>query len=230
MKRYVVTGFDEHYWNAWGMHWLASLQNVAHYKGDIIVVGHNLSEITQEKLKKANVLVIPSSANNDFRKNTLLKISQFSQQEDAIFAYWDADSYFQENIDSIFDLAKDNFVVATNVNLGFIAGPSNRWQIFEEVDSLMSFMNDSRDLFTCILNFYAKFFSWVDDSWNFTDVTNLIEQNGKLTFKGNPQKVIHPSGIIKTMLENKNILFQERYEEFSSLFKKKNLKFISRRE
>ena len=47
MKRYVVTGFDEHYWNAWGMHWLASLQNVAHYKGDIIVVGHNLSEITQ---------------------------------------------------------------------------------------------------------------------------------------------------------------------------------------
>lgn len=208
------------------MAWLASLQKLAEYKDNIIVVGFNLTQITQNKLADANVTLIPSFAQSNYRHHTLLEISQYAKNNEGIFAYWDADVYFQDSIDPIFDLAKDNFVATVNSNLGFLAGPDYLWKTISKINSLMQFTDDKRDLFICVLNYFEKFFTHVNNTWNFTDVANLSDIQG-LSYKGILQKVIHPSGIIKTMLANKNILFQERHPEYNSLFKKKTFRFIA---
>lgn len=223
----VFTGFNENYWHLWGMSWLTSLQKIAQYKGDIFVVGFNLTEITQQKLVNAGVNLINSTADSNYRQNTLLEINRFAKNKDGVFVYWDADAYFQEPIDSIFDLAKETLVITTNSNLGFIAGPANQWQIFEKMNSLMASFNDERNLFTSVLVYFDGLFNRIDDTWNFTNIGNLKDLNGKLIYKDKVQKVIHLSGFIKDCLNNKNILFQERYKEYNSLFKKRTLKFIS---
>ena len=222
----VFTGFDENYWHLWGTSWLASLQKVAQYQGDIFVVGFNLSEITQQKLVAAGVNVIGSEAEKNFRQNTLLEIAKYAKDKNGVFVYWDADVYFQDSIDSIFDLAKDELVITINSNLGFVAGPTKEWQIFEKVNSLMKSLNDKRDLFISVLFYFDGLFSRIDDTWNFTNIGNLKDLNGKLVYKDELQKVIHLSGFIKDCLKNKNILFQERYKEYNSLFKKRTFKLI----
>lgn len=222
----VFTGFNENYWHLWGISWLTSLQKIAQYKGEIFIVGFNLTEITQQKLVNAGVNLINSTVDSNFRQNTLLEINKFAKNKEGVFVYWDADAYFQESIDEVFELAKNEFIITKNSNLGFIAGPSNQWRIFEKMNSTMNFFDDERDLFTSVLVYFDGLFNRVDDVWNFTNIGNLRDVNGKLTHKDEIQKVIHLSGFIKDCLDNKNILFKERYKEYNSLFKKKTLKFI----
>lgn len=224
MKNYVVTGFNEEYWNLWGASWLISLLEFAKYDPNlIVVVGFNLSANTKSKIIDTGVMLLPGVYSGDIRCDTMRAITDFAKKEVAIFAYWDADVYFQEDISEIFKIAKDDLVVSANRSPGFLAGPSYQWMCVQDVLNMMNFMNDKGSLHECLLNHFTKFIVKTNNTWNFTDIPHLKDVDGKLTHKDQVQKVIHPTGQIKRTLNNKNIFFWERHKDLHQLVNRKKI-------
>lgn len=224
MKNYVVTGFDESYWRLWGASWLVSLREIAkHDPEHIVIVGFNLSTNTQSKILEAGAMLFPGVSSGDIRSDTMRAITDFAKKEAAIFAYWDADVFFQEDISEIFKIAADDLVVSANRSHGFLAGPSYQWMCVQDVLNFMSFMNDKSSLHECLVNHFGKFVVKTDNTWNFTDIPHLKDVEGKLTYRGQIQKTVHPTGQIKRILNNRNIFFWERHKElYQTLDRKKN--------
>lgn len=225
MKNYVVTGFDEEYWHLWGASWLVSLREFAKYDPEhIVIVGFNLSSNTKAKILDTGAMLFPGISSGDIRSDTMRAITDFAKKEAAIFAYWDADVYFQDDISEVFKLAKDDLVVSSNGSPGFLAGPSYQWMCVCDVLNIMSFMNDKSSIHECLTKHFDKFVTKIDNTWNFTDIPHLKDAaDDKLAYKGQIQKVVHPSGHIKRTLNNRNIFFWERHKELhQSVDRKKN--------
>lgn len=225
MQNYVVTGFNEEYWHFWGVSWLVSLKEFAkHNPGQTIVVAYDLPVSIKNKIIETGVILIPHQFSDDIRSSTIQVILDLAKKESALFAYWDADVFFQDQINEIFDLGKNDLLVSKKP--GFIAGSSQKWLYLEEVLNIMSLTHDTSNVHDCLLAHFDKLISIVDDTWNFTEVPYLKDIDGYLAFKGIPQKVIHPSGEIKRMLINRNILFWERHKDlFSRSLERKKINF-----
>jgi hypothetical protein len=225
MKNYVVTGFDEEYWHLWGASWLVSLRELAKFDPEhIVIVGFNLSASTKAKIQETGAMLFPGLSSGDIRSDTMRAITDFAKKEAAIFAYWDADVYFQEDISEVFKIAKDDLVVSSNRSPGFLAGPSYQWMCVQDVLNIMSFMNDKGSLHECLATHFSKFITKIDNTWNSTDIPHLKDVDGKLTYKGKVQKVVHPTGQIKRTLNNRNIFFWERHKElYQSVDRKKTV-------
>lgn len=222
MRKYVVTGFDERYWQTWGASWLISLKEMAHHDPDhIVVVGWGLSQPTKTKLLEAGVMLIPGNPTWNYRSEILRCVSELAAGEPGIYAYWDADTFFQEDISEIFDLAKDNFVVTSNRNPGFLAGPHNQWIYLRDIQNIMSYFGDTSEVHSCVLSYFDKFVTTIDSTWNFTDAPRLKDIDGKLAYEGKTQKVIHLSGPIKMYLTNRDLVFWERHKDLFQKFMEK---------
>jgi len=214
MKNYVVTGFDEEYWHLWGASWLVSLLELAkHDPEHIVVIGYNLSSSTKNKILNTGVMLFPGISSGNIQTDTLRAITEFSRKEAAIFSYWDADAYFQDDISEIFNIAKDDLIVSSNRSPGFLAGPSYQWMCVQDILNIMSFMNDKGSVHECLSTHFSNFITKTDNTWNFTDIPHLKDVDGKLTYKGQVQKVVHPTGQIKRTLNNRNIFFWERHKD-----------------
>ena len=222
MHKYAVTGFDERYWQTWGASWLLSLKEFAkHDPEQIIIVGYDLSQNVKKKIEETGAWLLPGKFTGDFRKDTLKTIAEFANGETGIYAYWDADAFFQEDISEVFDLAKDNFVYSSNRNPGFLAGPHYQWMYLRDIQNMMNFAGNDNDLYWCLLTHFDKFTAKVDDTWNFTDVPHLKDVEGLLRYNDKVQKVIHPSGPIKPFLDDRKIVFWERYKDLYYKFTEK---------
>lgn len=216
MKKYIATGFDNTYWTYWGASWLTSLKDLAKYEGEIIIIDYNLSSSAKAKIKDMGVNLIPSTSNKDsYRYNTIRIISELAKKENAIFAYWDADVYFQDKIDEIFDLAKSSLVVSENLNSGFIAGPSSEWNLVRDACSVVSFFKKS-NIHEYILN--SSKVKRISNTWNFVEMPQLTLVNDQFVNKDIVQKVIHPCGEIKSLLPKRNILFWEKHKDLYEAF------------
>ena len=213
MENYIATGFNEIYWKRWGVSWIASLREFAEYKGDILVVNFGLSISTRKKLAELGVTILPGGYEANFRVGILNAISEFAEKHSGIFAVWDADVYFQDNIDEIFDLAKDQLVITDNV--GFYAGTSKDLASFKEIQNLISFIQQENHFAHEYLPYFPQARK-IGNTWNFTEVTKL-QDDGKFTFNNEIQKVIHPAGPIKDFLPGRKIAFWERHKD---VFKK----------
>ena len=230
MKNYVVTGFNEPYWKQWGSSWLISLLEFAKFDPkQILITGFNLSLKTRKTIIQTGVSLICKDQSDNIRFDTIKSIIDLAIKEPAIFAYWDADAFFQEDISDIFKIAKNDLFVSSNLKHGFLVGPSHQWMYIQDVINFMSFFNDKSNLHNCLTNHFKKIVFTTDDTWNFTDVGRLENHNSKLQFKNTTQKVIHPTGEIKRNLETKNILFWERHKELHKSFfhKKISNKFVA---
>lgn len=214
MNNYAITGFDDNYWNLWGASWIISLRELAGFNPEnTVVVDFDLSTNTKSKILDTGVILIPGTIHSrDLRCDTMRAIVDLAKKEDAIFAYWDADAYFQEDIDEIFQIAKNDLVVSSNRIHGFLAGSSHQWMCVENILNIMSFMNDKGSFHECLINHFEKFILKTSNSWNFTDIPHLKDIDGKLTYQGQVQKVVHLTGPIKRTLGNRNIFFWNRYE------------------
>lgn len=223
MKNYVVTGFDEGYWHLWGESWLISIREFAKIDPqNIVVVGFNLSNHTKNKIIGLGVTLLSGISLVDIRRDTMRAIVELAKKENAIFAYWDSDVFFQEDISEIFNIAKDDLIVSSNQNPGFLAGPSYQWMCVQDILNIMNFANDKGSLHECLISHFGKFVVKTDDTWNFIDIPHLKDVNNKLTYKGQIQKVVHPSGDIKRTLVNRRIFFWERHKElYQSIDRKK---------
>jgi hypothetical protein len=233
MRKYVVTGFDERYWQTWGASWLISLKEMAHHDPDnVVVVGFELSQPTKTKLLESGVTLLagkpkwkrpsnaPSLRPEIFRCISDLAMGHFSS-EPGIYAYWDADVFFQEDISEVFDLAKDNLVVTSNRNPGFLAGPHFQWSHLRDIQNIMSYFGDTNEVHSCLLGYFEKFVTYIDPTWNFTDIPRLKDVDDKLTCDGKVQKAIHLSGPIKMFLPNRGLVFWERHKDLYQKFMKK---------
>lgn len=222
MHKYVVTGFDERYWQTWGASWLISLKEIAKHDPDfIIVIGFELSPATKTKLLEAGVMLIPGKPTWNMRSEIFRCISELANGEPGIYAYWDADAFFQEDISEVFDLAKNNFIVSDNRSPGFLAGPYFQWTYLRDIQNIMSYFGDTSDVHLCILNYFDKFITKIDSTWNFTDIPHLKDVDGKLSYNNQVQKVIHLSGPIKMFLPNRDLVFWERYKDLFQKFMEK---------
>lgn len=224
-KNYVVTGFDNDYWNQWGSSFIASLKELAKYKGEIVVVSFGLSKFIQDKLINYGIQVIQGN-------DTFQSISEFASQNAGIYAVWDADVYFQDNIDEIFELATNQIVVTENY--GFYAASSEKFLFLQEVQKMISFLGKIDTDFYDYLSHYCPQIKKIGNTWNYTDVVKLQDFEGKLCINEVCQKVIHPSGVIKKFLTGKNIAFLERYPEihaeYSAIITRTSRKLVTKKD
>lgn len=196
---YVVTGFDEHYWNRWGISWIASLKELAKYQGTILVVDFGLPKPIKNELKELGAFLLPGKGSSH-RVGILNAIGEFAAKYPGVFAIWDADVYFQSNIDEIFDLANHK-ILATEYP-GFVACSHDQFVKIGNIQKLATSFNDS---FHNCLSFFPDSYTKVDATWNYTQVANLQELDH--------QKVIHPEGRIKALMIGKKIAFWERHPD-----------------
>ena len=201
---YVITGFDSSYWN-WGMSWLTSLSS-KHDPSHTIVIDCNLNYNIKKKISDMGVKLIPCEYQyNDIKSSILFTIINFSKKTSGIFAHWDADVFFQDDISDIFELSKNGLIVSRNNNSGFISGPSSEWSELLDIQNIINFAGDKNNFCDCLIEHFGQLISKVDNTWNFIELPELKNIDGKLYFENKLQKVIHPSGVIKDYLLGSNI-------------------------
>jgi hypothetical protein len=233
MQRYVVTGMDESYWSRWGLSWIVSLKEMAHYTGNILVVDLGLSPATKAKLVQLGATTTPPQAGTDPRLLVYKYVAELASGEPGIYACWDADVYFQKNIDEIFDLASDSLCVASR-NAGFLAGPSHRWPAVTNIMNVVRFLDggvQGQVVYDVLTRHFKAFTRTVDDGWNYVNIPSLKEGE-HLTAEGRVVPVVHPSGPIKKFLSNRHVLFWERHpvllEQYAPSRRKESRKLVMR--
>lgn len=220
MDHYVVTGFDEPYWNYWGESWIISLIELAKFDGNILIVDLGLSTSIKKKLTDFGAYFLPGETECQNKRASILRsVTDFSIKYPGIYAVWDADVYFQKSVDEVFDLARDQIVITENT--GFYAGQDKDLVWLRETQEMISSLYG--EVFVCdfLKQSFPQKVSILDDTWNFTNVTSELDN----------QNVIHPTGRIKSLLTGKNILFWERHHELyekHSVVKHMNRKLVKK--
>lgn len=208
MINYVCTGFDEKYWNLWGESWIISLKELAKFDTkNAIIVGYDLSEKTKQTILSFDAQIIESKPTKNFRFDTIKTICELLKTEKSNFAYWDADVYFQKNIDEIF---KDGNKLLSSKNCGFVAGNYCSIKILDEILKLIELTGQEKYFNEQLINHFSYFLQFVDSKYNFTDFNNV---------KNNDQFVVHPNQIKN--LTHRNILFWEKHKNLYSKYTKK---------
>lgn len=213
---FVVTGFSQNYWNPWGGCWLASLKLLANTSAQPVVVNYGLSKKVLSTLKKYDVTILDGNYEGHHRIDTIKHIAKIAKSKDDQFAYFDADVWFQSNFDSLYDQIDNGLVVAQNGNLGMVAGSKTGWQKFDFVSKITAFVGDPK-VFESFGNFRG-YADYVDNSYNWTAVSDLTEENGLLSYKGHTPCAIHPTGKLKHFCLNKKMLFSHRYYQECETF------------
>lgn len=210
MSSFVVTGFNEEYAN-YGLSWLISLRNLAQYQGDITIFGYDLSTVTKATVRKFDVNLVEHPNCINIRNDVLSKIKNVSGK----IAFWDADVWFQDKIDEIFDIDE----IAVTESQGFFY--ASKWKFLGEIIEFSTRNNLNLD-FSKQFNYCCK---TLDSTWNYTNIIDL-KNNETLTSQNSTVKVVHPSGKIKNHLDNLNILFWERHKELFLKNTKKSFRKI----
>jgi hypothetical protein len=211
MSNHVFTGLNEKYWDHFGSSWIYTLREVAKYQGEIIVVDCGLHGLSKKKILEKGAKIITGSEANDIRIETIKQVSKYAKENKGKFVYWDADVFFEENIDKIFEEINEKILLTENGNPGFIAGPHYQWAFVEDI---MNFMQTAKQpitspaVFKCLIDHFEKFIRHISNTWNFTGLSQI--ESKKLEIEGEKPKVIHPTGSLKPLLEGKGFLFHDR--------------------
>lgn len=110
--RYIAVHFDESSWNFWGIPWTASLNFLAKFPGQVVVVDFGISSKTHEFFKKLdNYIVIPAVKKYGHQDLDFVHtISDYAAKNKGVWATWDYTCYFQDRVDEVFDLASDKLL------------------------------------------------------------------------------------------------------------------------
>lgn len=226
MKNYIITGFDEKYWMPWGASWILSLREKVNYQGEVFVVDCGLSTETKNKIKEKNISILECKEKvGEIRLRTIETIANFAQDNRGKFVYWDADVQFEEEVDEIFNMIENKFLITSNKNKGFIAAPNYQWFFLKDVKKFMFLEKEKsyEKMFNCLIENFSNMIEFIDDTWNFVDIHKIKNNEGTIEVNNEKKKVIHPTGILKSILNKKNCLFEERFkEELSTYTENKN--------
>lgn len=209
---FIITGLNEKYWNPWGACWIASLKEFAHTNATLVVIDHGLSKSTKNYLKEENIVLYPSIEKGRFRNATISTIVHLSEEMQGNFVYYDADVWFQNPIDDIFDIINNKIIVAKNANSGFLAGNSNCFRRYKTVSKFAKYMKDEK-VFECFVKYFDYDLDLIDDKFNFINLPDLYSHDNLLMTSHVTPSAIHPTGIFKHISRNKNLLFHERFPD-----------------
>ena len=110
--RNIAVCFDESSWNYWGIPWTASLNFLAKFSGQIVVVDFGILPKTHsffDRLK--NYIVIPAEKKYGLQELDFINtISNYAAKNGGVWASWDNTCYFQDDINEVFDLASNKLV------------------------------------------------------------------------------------------------------------------------
>lgn len=153
-KNKVITDLDEKRLEQ-GLIWLASVREIAHFTGDILIFDYGLS------LKSKNKL----NAIKPKHKNILLEISSL---EEGTHVYLSSEYIFKTNINEIFDLAQNDFIHSK----GFLAGPPNRWKLLPKINKYLSFIKSNTSIYDCLIENFGtlckEYNNFTKDSYEFS--------------------------------------------------------------
>jgi len=218
----VVTSFDNKYWTDWGTSWVASLKELAKYKGKVLVI--NMGDLpfgAQVRLKELGFEIIPAIRRYQPPLDRFLTLAHYCRDNPGYYAYWEADAYFQAPLDAAFGTEQLQCAIdrtefsATHgqYDTGFLAGPAPAWDVFGKFLAFAADFGNRSD--RNILNAFARHFHGrvleAEPRWNCTAVTNLKWDNG--FYLGDQLvNVVHPAGPLKNMLDGRQYLFRERHK------------------
>lgn len=232
MEKYVVTGYTPSFWNNWGLSWLASLKESGTDAKVIIAYSGELPEAVHDALTVHGVILIPvASGGNewDVRFQTWTAIAYHAGMHPGVYAFWDGDVFFQEDVSEIFELAAAKMVVCQNLNPGMIAAPGHVWNFFLDFYKAADGISPgiaSVDVLGSFALHFSRLVSVLDNTWNFTSIPTL-KLGEKLTHKDAPVKVVHPTGHIKNLPEFRPFMYASRcptvFERWGNLMTKKGV-------
>ena len=221
MQRCIVTSFDKQYWQDWGASWVASLKELAKYKGKVIII--NLGDLpfgALGRLKELGFNVIPAVRRFDRPPlDRFVTLGLYARDNPGYYAYWEADAYFQADVDGVFEGSRLACTIdrsnlpGNRFHAGFLSGPSPAWEVFGNFLTFAADFGNTSD--QDILNDYCRCFGRLvdvaDDHWNCTDLANLKWRDG--FYLGETlAKVVHPAGPFKQMSDGRQYLFSEKYK------------------
>jgi len=222
MDKYIVTSFDDKYWNDWGTSWVASLLELAKFKHKVLIINMgDLSYGAQTRLKSLNFTIIPSV--HKFKNPPLDRfatLSNYCRNNPGHYAYWEADVYFQTDVDEVFEGDRltccanhDDLGKTKQFNTGFISAPHHIWNIFGTfLEFAADFGNISdQNILNTFIHCFDKLVTVGKDKWNCTTLTNLQWNNG-FYLQDELVNVVHPAGPLKYMVDGREYLFSGKYK------------------
>ena len=208
---FVATGLNERYWNPWGIAWAVSLRKVAQTAADIVVLNYGLSLKAKGLLESLDIQVIDGVSNGSIRRSALLQVAKSASKGGDKIAYFDADIWFQQNFDDLFEKLEDSKLRLTNnMNQGFVAGDACAWGRYCDIAGLCRGTKEER-VYEVLVNFFGGFYEKIDHRYNCPNVHQLVDVEGVLNHLGEPVSGIHFTGPLKTLGLRKNVSFQERH-------------------
>jgi len=220
---YLCTALDKRYWDPWGVCWLASLREIALTQAKLLVFDYGLTTAATDLLQSQGVEVIKRNLRYVHRFDALSLMIELSKNSDDKFAYYDADVWFQNTPDAIFDYIDDQIVLCKNKNLGFYAFNKHCLNNFSYFCTISQFLREDK-VFEKFVSCYDSCLRTIDNKFNCIELPNLVDIKGELCIDETPQVAIHPFNRLKGMSLKKNLLFQERYYDlYKKYLSSKNL-------
>lgn len=223
---YVVTVLDERYWSPWGISWLASLLEISQTKARPVVLSLGLKPETMHTLRSHKVQVTNIHPASTFRDSAAIYIAKLAENTDHKFAYFDADCWFQFNVDELFNQLDDRLTVVQGTNLGCVAGNAKAWKNFVDTSRMLRYFKEN-DLLKSYVTCFKHNCAEVSYIWNCMDLPNLKDTKGVLALNEQPVHVIHPISRFKNVDSTIKVLFHDRYPDLFEQYSKKCTAHIS---
>jgi hypothetical protein len=109
-RRYVSVYFDDPLWTYWGLSWVASLYDIARFQGDVLIIDGGMRDKAVGFLKRLGATVVPLVKRDTPELDVIHTLAAYSKNNRGVYAFWDCVSYFQDNIDHLFDIADKKLV------------------------------------------------------------------------------------------------------------------------
>lgn len=223
MKKYVVSYADQSTWKTWATYWLSSLNKFANFDGEVLLFfrGDMPSKPVLDKLATKNIHVIAAANNYADRHCDLLaslgKIFS-TQDDDTVFIYWGIDSYFESDINELFErknMVYCDFAQANQElhipNGGMIGGPVRLWEIFYNFGRFLGLeYTRVHDLLDQFQKHFPAFIEKQELVWNCDLPSAVKEIEGKLHIKKEAVKAFCPSDYQSLSAVN-GLLFDQRH-------------------
>ena len=170
VTRNIVVYFDETSWSKWGISWTASLNLLARFQGNVIVIDFGLSNKTLKFFEKLNYTIIPREKKYDlYELDFFHTVSNYAYKNQGFYATWNNNCYFQNNIDEIFNLSNNKLLCCCGHEPQMSFNPSI--DMFGYKNNVAKNINKLHDILKKVSKIYKKpicnnFFAGPSDVWS----------------------------------------------------------------
>lgn len=222
MNNYLITSFDESYFNRFAVGWFGSLFDISNFNGRVIVVNFGYkNKSVIEKLERKGINFIHLENLSNKRYVVYNKISEIQKNDIGNYVYYDFDGYFNSDINSLFsECEKGIFLRAKNNNDGFVCGDNECWERFADFQKFERFCNFKQTNDYFILN--DSDIKYISSKYNYIEPTRMNE-NTEVCFLHYTENFKH---ILNTNYDY-DFSFAKKFPEINKLwskeFEKKNI-------